>query len=142
MARAVLDSSVLISAFLTPKGVPDRVLDAAERGDFTLCLSGEILAETATVLLREPKLQARYAFDQAAVEEFCDGLAASAEMAAELPKLAAVPGDPKDDMVVATAVATKAEYLVTGDRKHLLSLGTYEGILIVTPRDFLELLGK
>ena len=45
-------------------------------------------------------------------------------------------------MVVATAVATKAEYLVTGDRKHLLSLGTYEGILIVTPRDFLELLGK
>ena len=72
----------------------------------------------------------------------CDGLAALAEMAAELPKLRAVPGDPKDDMVVATAVATTAEYLVTGDRKHLLSLGTYEGIQIVTPRDFLELLGK
>ena len=60
----------------------------------------------------------------------------------DLPRLQAVPADPKDDMVVATAVAAKAEYLVTGDRKHLLSLGTYEGIQIVTPREFLELLDR
>ena len=44
MPRAVLDSSVLISAFLTPKGVPDQVLDAAERGDFTLCVKGGSIA--------------------------------------------------------------------------------------------------
>jgi uncharacterized protein len=141
MRSAVSDSSVLISAFLTPKGVPDRVLDAAERGDFALCLSAEILAETAAALLGNPKLQARYGFDQAAVEAFCDGLAASAEMVADLPALQTVPADPQDDMVVATAVAAKAEYLVTGDRKHLLSLGAYKGIQIVTPRQFLELVG-
>ena len=141
MRRAVLNSSGLVSAFLTRGGVPDRVLDAAERGDFTLCLSSEILAETATVLLRNPKLQARYGFDQAAVEAFCDGLAATAEITADLPKLQAVPDDPKDDMVVATAVAAKAGYLITGDRKHLLSLGTYKEIQIVTPRELLELLG-
>ena len=141
MHRAVLDSSVLISAFLTRGGVPDQVLDAAERGAFTLCLSGEILAETASVLFRAPKLQARYGFDPAAAEAFCDGLAAMAEITANLPKLQAVPADPKDDMVVATAVAAKAEYLVTGDRKHLLSLRAYEGIQIVTPRKFLDLIG-
>ena len=44
-------------------------------------------------------------------------------------------------MVVATAVAAKAEYLVTGDRKHLLSLRAYEGIQIVTPRELLDLIG-
>ena len=141
MRKAVLDSSVLISAFLTRGGVPDQVLDAAERGDFTLCLSGEILAETASVLLRAPKLHAHYGFDPAAAEAFCDGLAAMAEIATDLPKLQAVPADPKDDMVVATAVAAKAGYLVTGDRKHLLSLGTYERIRIVTPRKFLDLIG-
>jgi putative PIN family toxin of toxin-antitoxin system len=141
MHRAVLDSSVLISGFLTRGGVPDQVLDAVERGDFTLCLSGEILAETASVLLRAPKLQARYGFDSAAAEAFCDGLAAMAEITASLPKLQAVPADPKDDMVVATSVAAKAEYLVTGDRKHLLSLRAYEGIQIVTPREFLDLIG-
>jgi putative PIN family toxin of toxin-antitoxin system len=136
-----LDSSVLISAFLTPRGVPDRVLDAAERGDFILCLSAEILAETATALLANPKLQARYGYDQAAVEAFCDGFTAAAEMARDLPILQAVPNDPKDNMVIATAVAAKAGYLVTGDRKHLLPLGGYETIRIVTPREFLDLLG-
>ena len=51
-----------------------------------------------------------------------------------------MPLDPKDDAIVATAVKAKADYLVTGDRKHLLALETYESICIVTPRQFLELL--
>ena len=140
MPRAVLDTSVLISAFLTPPGVCGRLLDAAEVGDFVLCLSAEILAETAGVLVRSRKLQGHYRFDPAAVEVFCDGLAASAEMIADLPKLAAVPDDPKDDMVVASALAAKAEFLVTGDRRHLLVLGSYQGIRIVTPLAFLDLL--
>jgi uncharacterized protein len=50
-----------------------------------------------------------------------------------------VPLDPKDDVIVATAIRAQAEYLVTGDR-HLLSLGSYRGIQIVTPRRFLNLL--
>jgi putative PIN family toxin of toxin-antitoxin system len=138
MLKAVLDSSVLISAFLTPLGTPGRLLDAAEGGAFVLCLSREILTETADALLLDPKLQERYAFDQAAVAEFCDGFASSAQMVADLPELKAVPGDPKDDPIVATAVAAKADYLVTGDRRHLLPLREYQGIRIVTPRQFLE----
>jgi uncharacterized protein len=51
-----------------------------------------------------------------------------------------VPLDPKDNMIVATAVKAGADYLVTGDRRHLLALGEYEGIKIVSPRRFLELL--
>ncbi|MEZ5863927.1 MAG: hypothetical protein R3D25_07570 [Geminicoccaceae bacterium] len=51
-----------------------------------------------------------------------------------------MPLDPKDDMIIATAVAASANYLVTGDRRHLLPIGTYAGIHIVTPRDFLDLL--
>jgi predicted nucleic acid-binding protein len=53
-----------------------------------------------------------------------------------------VPDDPKDDMVAATAVAAGADYLVTGDRRHLLSLGDYKGIRIVTPRQFLDLITR
>ena len=141
MHRAVLDSSVLISALLTPGGVPGRLLDAAEKDGFRLCLSAEILAQTATALGGNRKLQIRYRFDEPAIEAFCDGLAATAEMVAGLPTLRVVPGGPKDDMVVATAVAARAAFLVTGDRKHLLSLGSCRDIRIVTPREFLELLG-
>lgn len=43
---------------------------------------------------------------------------------------------PEDDVVLATAVSNKADYLVTGDTK-LLRLGTYKGVRIVSPREFL-----
>lgn len=61
-------------------------------------------------------------------------------MAGDLPTLRVVPDDPEDDVVVATAVAARADYLVTGDRRHLLPLGSYQGIRVVTPRQFLDLL--
>jgi uncharacterized protein len=139
--RAVLDSSVLISAFITPQGPSGTLLDAAERGVFVLCLSREIVTETVAALAGKPRLQARYGYTPAAVDAYRDVLEAVAEPVADLPDLAgAVPGDPKDDVIVATAVAAGADYLVTGDRRHLLTLGAYRGVRIVGVREFLDLL--
>jgi putative PIN family toxin of toxin-antitoxin system len=139
MIRAVLDTSVLISALIGPNGPPGAVLDAAERGAFTLCLSPAILAETLDVLTRDGKFLAGYRIDAARAVGFCDGLLQTAELVTDLPDLTgAVALDPKDDVIVATAVAAKADYLVTSDRKHLLPIGVYEGIRIVEPRAFLD----
>ena len=136
--RAVLDSSVLVSAFIKPHGTTAQLLRAAEGGAFVLYLSPEILAETAEVLLR-PKITERYRRAPGAAQEFCAGLGESAQLVRGLPALrGAVPLDPKDDVIVATAVKAAADYLVTGDRRHLLALGAYEGIRIVTPREFLD----
>lgn len=138
--RAVLDSSTLISAFLTFRGTCAEVLRAGERGAFVLCLSHDLLADMTTPLVSRPKLQARYGYEREEVASFCERLLRAAEVVPDLPELTgAVPLDPKDDVIVATAVAAKADYLVTGDR-HLLDLGSYEGIRIVTPRAFLDLL--
>jgi uncharacterized protein len=138
MIRAVLDTSVLISALITPKGPSGALLDAAERGVFVLCLSPPILAETLDVLTRDPKFRARYQVDAAQAQGFCDGLLQIAELVADLPDLTGAVVDPKDDAILATALAARAGYLVTGDQKHLLPLGAYEGIEIVTPRAFLD----
>jgi uncharacterized protein len=138
MTRAVLDSSVLVSAFLTPEGLPGVLLRQARGGAFSLHLASEIVAETRQALLREPKLQERYRYTSKDVEEFANGLAASAQLAANLPAVTAVESDPKDSVIVACALQANADYLVTGDR-HLLSLGEYAGIRIVTPRQFLDL---
>lgn len=135
--RAVLDSSALVSAFITPKGPTGQLIRAAHRGAFQLCLSVEIIEETAGVLVR-PKITDRYRRKPHAAQEFCSGLAAAALLATDLPSLKAVPLDPKDDMIVATAVAAEADVLVTGDRRHLIVLGHYEGIRILSPRAFLE----
>jgi predicted nucleic acid-binding protein len=59
----------------------------------------------------------------------------------DLPLVTGVVRDPNDDMVVACALAANADFIVTRD-KDLLSLGTYEGIRIVTPRQFLDLLER
>jgi uncharacterized protein len=134
--NAVLDTSVLVSAFITPRGVLGRVLDAARDGVFALHISREIQTETAAVLLREPKLQTRYGYGPEAVDGFRDSLPTFARLVADLPAGRFVPDDP----VVATAVAARADYLVTGDRKHLLSVGAHGQTRIVTPRQFLDLL--
>ncbi len=62
-----------------------------------------------------------------------------AEVAPGLLVLDAVPDDPKDNHILAAAVETSCEYLVSGDR-HLLDLHEFQGIKIVTPREFLALL--
>ena len=46
---------------------------------------------------------------------------------------------PEDDLILATAVSAKADYLVTGDKK-LRELGSYQGVSIVSPREFLDIL--
>jgi putative PIN family toxin of toxin-antitoxin system len=60
VSRAVLDSSVLISAFLTPHGVSAKLLDAAEQAMFELCISREILSETRQSLKSKVKRIRRY----------------------------------------------------------------------------------
>lgn len=136
--RVVLDSSVLISAFLTPRGVCAELLRAAGRGAFLLLLSPEILVEVASRLSGKSKLRTRYGYGDEEVQGFCDDLAAAAELVTDLPEGRFVPGDPKDDPIVATAIAAKADYLVAGDRRHLLSLGSYRDIRMLTPRQLIE----
>ena len=141
MTKAVLDSSVLFSAFLKPASVPAMLLTRAREGAFSLCLSRYILEETTAALLRE-KNRAQYEVSPEKVARFYRDLAAIAEMVGELAELNAIPNDPKDNPIVATAVAAKADYLVTGDRRHLMPLGSYEGIRIVSVREFLEVLSS
>ncbi len=50
-----------------------------------------------------------------------------------------VASHPEDDLILATAVSARADYLVTGDRQ-LLALGTFQGVQIVSPRDFVAIL--
>lgn len=55
---------------------------------------------------------------------------------ASVPRVVA--NDADDDHVIAAAVAARAELIVTGDRKHLLPIGSHQGIAIVTAREVVE----
>lgn len=47
---------------------------------------------------------------------------------------------PEDDLVLATAVSARAEYLVTGDTRFIERVRTYEGVTLISPRNFVMML--
>jgi putative PIN family toxin of toxin-antitoxin system len=138
--RAVLDSTILLSAFLTPGGAADVVLEQGIEEAFTCCLADEIIQETVH-RLRSPRLQERYAYTAEDVDTFQATLRGAFLIVEDLPSLTGIVRDPNDDMILACGVAAGADYVVTRD-DDLLSLGTYEGIAIVPPEAFLRLLRR
>ena len=136
--RTVLDSTILVSAFLTPGGAADAVLQAAIDERCTCILADPIFDEITRRLL-DPRLQQRYAYSASDVAAY-EALLRSAFMrVTDLPFLAGIVRDPNDDMIIACAVAASAAYVVTRDHD-LLSLASYDSITIITPEAFLALL--
>ena len=139
MLNAVADSTILVSAFLRKEGVSAVLLRHAAGGAFPLSLSQAILTETETVLLEREHIRRRYPYANEDVAAFCQTLQGSFPLLIDLPPLTGIVRDPNDDMVLATARAAHATYLITRDLD-LLSLQTYEGITILTPEAFMAIL--
>lgn len=135
--RAVLDTNVLISALYSAKGPPGRLLSAWVDGLFDLVMSDDVLAEFRRVL-GYPKHRHLFAERPAAIAILLEKLR-TAIFNGEIPEVPPLESDPSDTMFLALALAAQADVLVSGD-SHLLDLGAYEGIPILTPTQFLELL--
>jgi uncharacterized protein len=139
MPKAVLDSTVLVSAFLAPQGVSSKLLDHAVRGAFQLYLTEAILQETHTVLLTRKHLRSRYTYTDEQVNEFCMLLRGFAHLTTLPSSIPPISRDPNDDMVLACAAVSQAAYLVARD-KDLLILQRYQETEIVTPEKFIGIL--
>ena len=109
MLKTVLDTTILVSAFLRPNpgGASFDLLRFVRTGAVDLYLSNEILEETADVLLNRKHLRRRYAYADADVVIFCQELARLGTVVGDLPQISAV-RDPNDDMIIATAVVAGA----------------------------------
>ena len=129
-----VDTNVLVSGVFFG-GIPGRVVAAAELGTFTLALSPAILDE-----LRQVFSRAKFGLDPNAVQLLMADIESTALIVDPQKRHQVVAGDKDDDAVVDCAVEAKATYIVSGDA-HLTSLGTVEGITVLTPRQFVDLLG-
>lgn len=94
---------------------------------------------TSPVLLEEFRrvLFEKLGFEEAASEAAVETVASHSEMVIPKTALHVVQADPEDDRVLEFASEGKADAVVTGDRR-LLALKEYEGMAIVSPKDFLE----
>ena len=135
--RVVLDTNVLIAALITKGTPPDRLYQAWLRGEIELITSVAQIAELAAVLAR-PRLQKYLDADEAAA--IIENIDTRAVILDDLPSVDLSP-DPKDNPILAAAIAGNADLIVSGDKKHLLELGAAEGIPIVSAREALGRLG-
>ena len=126
--RATLDTNVLVSA-LNYGGIPEQLLDLNTDEVFVLCLSTTIIEETKRIL------RDRFKWPEDRFEAVLEPVLSHA-LIVEPTIAVTVSRDPEDDHILACALEAKADVIVSGDKD--LDLGSFEGISILTPRQFIE----
>ena len=133
--RVVLDTNVIVSGLNFP-GNERLVLELALRGRFEVCLSPFILEEVAGVLVRKfDWTEERSSQALRALED-----ATTVVEPRSLPEV--IEGGHADNRILECTVEASADYLVTGDRRHLLPLEEHQGARIVNAPRFLSVLGN
>lgn len=135
--RALLDTSVFISAFISQDRPPNLALALWFEKRYELVTSTWQIEEIRRVSRYE---RVRPFVSSHDVGKTINALRLRARVLEDLPEVAYSP-DPDDNPIVAAAIAGKASYLVTGDKADLLALGSVQGVQVVTARAFVERLG-
>ena len=135
MMRVVIDTNVWLSALLWG-GQPSLIIQMIEKKQIQAISSENILTEL-TDILQKPKLQKRLNQLKFSADEVV--VVAKRLMTLVVIEEVIIPElrDPKDQMVLATAIAGDAQIVISGD-KDLLVLHPYGNISILLPQDFLS----
>jgi uncharacterized protein len=135
VTRVVLDTNLLLSALINPQGLPAQVLQLWRDGHFDLLTSAEQLLELGDVARRS---HVRVRIIPSNVGRLINDLRRLAWVVSELPAVDRSP-DPADNFLLAIAQGGKADYLVSGDRRGVLSLKQHGATQIVDARAFCKL---
>lgn len=136
--RAVLDTNVIVSAFINTNSIPSAVVQHGHAGVFEIVVSSVLLAEYRRVL-GYPHIRRVHGLDVHGIERAISQLNVVEVLVDPNVHQKVVAADPDDDIFIACAVAGEADYIVSGDR-HLLDIGEHRGIRILRPAIFLALL--
>ncbi len=136
MPSVVLDVNVIVAGFFQGKGAAVAIARHWERGDLNVAISIHIIDQVLEVWTR-PFFATRAAeVDRALAVRL---MQSAAELFEPDPSVRGVCDDGEDDLVLGTAVAAEADYLVTGD-KGFLRIEQYRGVWIVSAAEFLVLI--
>lgn len=132
----VLDTNVIISALHFPRSRLAKILTLIQTGQVDLALSPFILDEVEGVLVH------KMGWTKERVKEARETLRSLATVIVD-PKesISVVKDNEADNRILECAVEAGAEFLVTGDKEHLLPLETFRGVKIVSPAGFLDICG-
>mgnify|MGYP001607869422 FL=1 len=138
--RAVIDTNILVSGIISPKGAPRKILDLARKEVFKVVTSISINHETLNVLHRAC-IYTKYNLTEEIIDDVSAFMYEGTVLTEDQYALSRVKKDPEDNKFIACALEGEADYIVSGDA-HLLGLKHYRGIQIVDARGFLKIIGK
>ena len=127
---AVFDTNILFSA-VGWKGKPFLCLELARAGAVGGVTCRELLDELAE------KLQSKLSFTQEQTLDTVPDPLTFLRVVTITGNLTVIPADPDDDKVLECVVTVGATHIITGDRRHLLPLGSFQGVPILSAADFL-----
>lgn len=133
--RIVLDTNVIISAILFG-GIPRSILDMLISGKHDFFLSMPIIEEIREVLNR-PKFE----FDNERILLLIEELHSLCIIVKPTRSINFIIDDPADNKILECAIEANAEIIVSGD-SHLFSIGSYKGIKILSPRQFISTIAQ
>lgn len=140
MHRVVIDTNVLISGIIQRSGFPFKVVKLWEDEAIVLITSAATIEEAERVL-NYPKIRERYKLTGDDINRSVTNLFRYSVIADDPPEINVIKEDPADNKILSTAIAGKADFIISGDA-HLLKLLNFKGIEIVTSRRFWEIVEK
>lgn len=129
--RFVLDTNVIVSAILFG-GNPERIVFEISRQHHELLVSPFLLEELANTLSKKA------GFTPHQIQETLRGLQQLYTLVETKVTIKTIRKDVTDNRILELAVSGKADYIISGDKKHLLPLKRFRGIPILSPADFLK----
>lgn len=136
--RVVLDTNILISTLLTHQDSPPKKIFTALKNQEFISVSSQLIFQEIEEVLNRPSI---LKLIKITPEEFMDTLV-TVSLIVPGKQIVEISKDPDDNMFLAAAWEGQAQYIVSGDKSHLLSLKAYKGIKIITPHEFIEILSK
>lgn len=140
MLKVILDTNQFVSALISKKGAPAKLLQAWKNRSFILITSQDIIEEIQHVL-QYPHITKKYHLKKEYIESLINLIEHEAVVLSDSIPLNVIKEDPSDNKFLACAIESEADYIISGD-KHLLNLCEYKNIPIITVQNFLEKLNK
>ncbi|MBW4637795.1 MAG: putative toxin-antitoxin system toxin component, PIN family [Gloeocapsa sp. UFS-A4-WI-NPMV-4B04] len=127
---------MLLSALFSPDGKPSRCLELAREGRVQSVTCQEIIAEF------QEKLEDKFKYSLPNAQAAADLVLNYSQLVTITNTLDSGITDPDDNMILECAVVGGATHIVTGDKRHLLPLGNYQGVSIISAADFFTLVSS
>jgi putative PIN family toxin of toxin-antitoxin system len=125
------DTNIYVSGYQFG-GVPREFLDRAAEGEFRLDISEAILSEMLRVL------RDKFHWNEAELRELEEDVRSYTHYVTPLQTVDVIKADPSDNRILECAITAQSDFIVSGDTRHVLPLGSYEGIPILKLSEFME----